>query len=134
MKIIKKVINYKKRIFAVRMNLDSHTDDVWNLYNLLSVGDLITGTCSRKVQKEMVGLTKIEKKTFVCTVLVKSFSYDAEIDSLRVNGINAKENKWIALGASQSLNIQPPRQIMIVKKVFDSMHVRRLDAMIKEED
>jgi protein pelota len=49
MKIIKKVINWKKRIFAVRMNLDQNTDDVWNVYNLLSVGDLITGTCHRKI-------------------------------------------------------------------------------------
>ena len=63
MKIIKKVVNWKKKIFAVRMNLDTNTDDVWNLYNLISIGDLITGTCHRKVQKESAGLTKIEKKT-----------------------------------------------------------------------
>ena len=51
MKIVKKVINYKKRVFAVRMNLDANTDDVWNVYNLLAIGDLVTGTCHRKVQK-----------------------------------------------------------------------------------
>jgi stalled ribosome rescue protein Dom34 len=68
MKIVKKVINWKKRVFAVRMNLDQNTDDVWNLYNLISVGDLITGTCHRKIQKESNGLTKIEKKTITCTL------------------------------------------------------------------
>jgi hypothetical protein len=46
-----------------------------------------------------MGLTKIERKTFVCTLKVTSFSYDAEADNMRINGINAKESKWIGLGA-----------------------------------
>ena len=49
MKILKKVINKKKKIFAIRLNLDIDTDDVWNIYNILSVGDIITGTVHRKV-------------------------------------------------------------------------------------
>ena len=53
MKILKKVINYKKKIFAVRMNLDKDSDDVWNVYNLLSINDYITGTVTRKVKKEL---------------------------------------------------------------------------------
>ena len=98
MKIIKKVIDFKKRIFLVRMNLDENTDDVWNIYNLLNTGDFITGTCHRKVQKETNNLVKIEKKTINCTLRIKSFQYDAENDSLRINGTNARENKWIGLG------------------------------------
>ena len=66
--------------------------------------------------------------------MIKSFVYDPENDSLRINGVNATENKWIGMGASQSMDIRPPRQLLIVKKVFDSMHVRRLDQMIKEAD
>ena len=49
MKIVKKIIDKHKKIFAVRMNLDPHSDDIWNLYNLLAIGDSITGTCHRKV-------------------------------------------------------------------------------------
>jgi len=73
MKIIKKVIDWKKKIFLVRMNLDVNTDDVWNLYNLLNTGDFITGTCHRKIQKETSGLVKIEKKIITCTLQIKSF-------------------------------------------------------------
>jgi len=68
MKILKKVVNYRKRVFAVRLNLDSNTDDIWNIYNLLNTGDLITGTCNRKVQKEGTTLTQIAKKTFTATL------------------------------------------------------------------
>jgi len=134
MKIIKKVIDWKKKIFLVRMNLDVNTDDVWNLYNLLNTGDFITGTCHRKIQKETSGLVKIEKKIITCTLQIKSFQYDAENDSLRINGINARENKWIGIGMNQAMDIRPPRQIMIVKREFDSIHVARLKQMIQEED
>lgn len=32
------------------------------------------------------------------------------------------------------MDIVPPRQIMIVKPEFDTMHVRRLNQMIHEQD
>jgi protein pelota len=134
MKIIKKVIDWKKKIFLVRMNLDQNTDDIWNVYNLLNTGDFITGTCHRKIQKETNSLVKIEKKIITCTLKIKTFQYDAENDSLRVNGVNARENKWIGLGMTQAMDIHPPRQIMIVKRDFDSIHVMRLNQMIQEED
>jgi len=44
MKIIKKVINKKKKVFAVKFQLEENTDDLWNIYNLLAVGDLVSGT------------------------------------------------------------------------------------------
>ena len=73
MKIIKKVIDWKKRVFLVTMNLDENTDDVWNIYNLLNTGDFITGTCHRKIQKETSNLIKVEKKIIRCTLRIKSF-------------------------------------------------------------
>jgi len=35
---------------------------------------------------------------------------------------------------TQAMDIHPPRQIMIVKRDFDSIHVMRLNQMIQEED
>jgi stalled ribosome rescue protein Dom34 len=49
MKILKKIIDKRRKIFAIRVNLDPNTDDMWNLYNLLDIGDKITGTCSRRI-------------------------------------------------------------------------------------
>lgn len=125
MRIVKKVINRKKNIFAVRLDLDADTDDIWNVYNLINVGDLITGTCNRKIQQESSGLTKVFKKKFTVTIQVKTFQYDAENDSLRINGICARENAFIGMGMSQSMDIKPPRQIAIIKRVFDSVHIAR---------
>jgi stalled ribosome rescue protein Dom34 len=34
------------------MQIDHNTDDAWNLFNLISVGDLVFGKVRRKVAKE----------------------------------------------------------------------------------
>ena len=92
MTIVKRVVNKRKRVFAVRMNLDQNTDDVWNLYNLMSLGDLITGTCHRKIQKMAGAVKQIEKRTIRCTLRITSFWYDGDSDSIRIQGTNATEN------------------------------------------
>ena len=70
MKILKKHIDFKHRIFQVKLIIEDHTDDCWNIFNLLSVGDLVYGTCRRKVAKEtLTGLVKNQVKTF--NVLIK---------------------------------------------------------------
>ena len=107
---------------------------MWHIYNLLAKDDLITGKCHRKVKKELQGLTKIENKSFTATLQVKSFQYDAESDSLRINGVNVTENKHIALNQQQAMDVCPPRQIMIVKRDFDTMHVNRLNQMTAEQE
>ena len=84
MKILKKVIDRKRKIFAIRVNLDPNTDDMWNIYNLLDVGDLVTGTCTRRVQKETATLIKNEKRSITLTLAIKSFIFDGENDSLRI--------------------------------------------------
>ena len=43
MKIIKQVINFRKKVFAVKINLEKNSDDIWNLYNLMSINDYMTG-------------------------------------------------------------------------------------------
>ena len=38
------------------------------------------------------------------------------------------------MGQQQSLDITPPRQVMIVKTKFDSIHLRLLKTMIEESE
>ena len=77
MKIVKKLINFRKKVFAVKMNLEKNSDDIWNLYNLINIDDYITGVCQRRVKKETNSLVKTENKTFTVTLQVKSFQYDS---------------------------------------------------------
>ena len=133
MRIIKKIINFKTNTFSVQMLLEHHSDDAWNLFNLINAGDYIYGTVHRKVAKEsLTGLVKNERKKFSLLLKVLKFDYDADADLIRVLGTNAKESVYIGLGAHQSINIEAPMKITLIKKRFDSMHVRKLNEAAKE--
>jgi stalled ribosome rescue protein Dom34 len=41
-------------------------------------------------------------------------------------------NKYIALGAYQSLDIKAPLTVTLIKKNFDAIHVRRLKEAVAE--
>ena len=45
---------------------------------------------------------------------------------IRITGQNATENKYLKLGQFQSLEIQAPRTLTLIKPVFDSMHIKKL--------
>ena len=51
MRILSKYINFKEKIFRIKVELEESTDDCWNLFNLMDTGDLIQGKCRRKVSK-----------------------------------------------------------------------------------
>ncbi|CDW74559.1 protein pelota homolog [Stylonychia lemnae] len=94
MKIISKHINWKTRTF-VRIALEIDTDDAWNLYNLIQIGDF-------------------------------TFDFDAESDTIRITGTNAAENKYLKLGQYQSLEIQAPKTLTLIKPQFDIIHLKKL--------
>jgi len=72
------------------MMLEPNTDDAWNLYNLMSVGDIVYGTCHRKITKESyTGMVKSERKKMSLLLKVLKFDYDADTDLIRVLGTNA---------------------------------------------
>lgn len=117
------------------MLIEANTDDAWNLFNLLSTGDFVYGTCYRKVAKEtLTGLVKNEKKTFPVLLKVTKFEYDPDVDIIRILGVNARENKYIAMGAYQSIDLKAPMKtpVTIIKKQFDSVHVRKLNEAANE--
>ena len=73
MKILKKLINFRNKVFAVKFSIERNSDDVWNIYNIMNIDDFITGKCYRRVKKETGQLIKTENKTMTCTLQIKSF-------------------------------------------------------------
>ena len=91
MRIIKKHIDFNKKIFHVTLMIEEHTDDNWNLYNLMSEGDFVYGKCLRKVQKveNMTGGLKNVRKTLSLLLKVRNYDYDPDSDIVRIQGINS---------------------------------------------
>jgi len=48
------------------------------------------------------------------------------VDTVRVLGLIASENKFVSVGTHQSLNIHGPMKITLIKNHFDSIHVKKL--------
>ena len=134
MKIIKQVINFRKKVFAVKVNLEKNSDDIWNLFNLMNINDYITGTVTRRVKQETNQLVKTENRTFTVTLKVKSYQYDTNNDTISISGENATESRHLGLGQQQAMHIGPPMAITLVKKEFDSMHVHRLQQIKKDDE
>ena len=65
---------------------------------------------------------------------VEQFDYDAESDVIRITGRNATENKYLKTGQYQSLEIQAPKTLTLIKPVFDSMHVKKLNDAVNLEN
>lgn len=47
MRILSKHIHMKSQTFVVRVALEQDTDDAWNLFNMITIGDLIKGSAYR---------------------------------------------------------------------------------------
>ena len=112
------------------MICEQDSDDCWNLYNLVSVGDFIQAVAFRKIQLvSATGVTKNEKKKITLCIKVSKFDYDSEADLLRFSGQVAQENKYVALGSYQSIVITPPKALTLIKKQFDYIHVKKIMEM-----
>ena len=46
---------------------------------------------------------------------------------IRITGTNAQENKYLKLGQFQSMEIQPPKTLTLIKFHFDSIHIKKLN-------
>eukprot|EP00347_Sterkiella_histriomuscorum_P014183 403361845 len=116
----------------VRVALEIDTDDAWNLYNLMNIGDLVKGSAYRKIQKESYsGLVQNIKRKFDCVLRVESFEFDPEADAIRITGINAQENKYLKLGQYQSIEIQAPKTLTLIKTNFDIVHHKKLNDAVE---
>ena len=81
MRILSKRVDWKTKTLTVRLALEVDSDDCWNLFNLLSAGDLLKGSVyrylvfaepPRKIQKESYsGLVSNVKKKFDCILQIE---------------------------------------------------------------
>lgn len=75
-------------------------EDVWNLYNLIAPGDLVTaGTLRKVVRASATGSSSSEKIAITLTLKVEEVSYDGDVPSVRVKGRNVSPNEHVQVRA-----------------------------------
>lgn len=133
MKILSKYISFKDKTFRIKIEIEESTDDCWNLYNLMNAGDYIIGKCRRKVAKEtLTGLVQNEMKIMNMMLQIKKYEYLGDTDRIRIKGVNVKENNYVGLGQVQGMDVMAPFKITLIKKVFDSVHIKKFEEATSE--
>lgn len=105
-------------------------DDVWHVYNLISVDDEVECTTTRKIKgQEQEGARDASAKTRRLTLRVRceDVEYDAEGSTIRVKGQNKTECEEVKLNAYHTLEIGIGRGVKIEKLEWDAVDVRRLE-------
>lgn len=105
-------------------------DDMYHLYNLISAGDQVEATTYRNVVTERKSgardRTRIQTRI---AIQVEDVSFDAEECTLRLKGINVKENEFLKLGQYHTITLELHRPCEIFKDEWDSICIETLDML-----
>ncbi|CDU17074.1 uncharacterized protein PY17X_0622300 [Plasmodium yoelii] len=108
--------------------LTEEDDDLWNLYNLISINDLCEAYTSRKVHKELGNnsyATEIRKMVLVLNIT--KIDFDSINNNLRISGKNVKNNEFVKIGQYHTFDIGINEKIKIVKKNWDNVFKDKLE-------
>ena len=92
-------------------------DDIWTLYNIITVKDEVEAETIRKVIQESSsgGHNDSRKVKMWMKVSVEKADADLKAASLRLNGKNIRENEHVKMGAYHTLEVEPGRRVKIEK-------------------
>ena len=135
MKILRKLIDRKRKGFYTL--LPENDEDLWYLYNIIKVGDLIKLKIKRKLQEQsFTGLTKTEKRHVLAKLEVLSvdFDYDSKGTSISCKTKNLVGNDFIETGQMQNVDIPIYFPITISKVVWDDITIDFIQESIQNNE
>lgn len=130
MKILKQVINDKTSSGFIVVQAEEE-DDMYHLYNLICVGDKVEATSMRNVVTEGQSGSRKNRVVTKITIQVENIDFDSEQCSLRLKGVNVKENEHLKLGQYHTLTLEMNRPCEIYKDRWDSMHLEMLTDLME---
>jgi protein pelota len=99
-------------------------EDMWNVHNLINIGDIISATTQRKVN---IGSNGDNTREILHLALrVTASQFDFESATLRISGTNTTPNEFVKLGAYHTMEIECHRQFSVSKDRWDEFHLMRL--------
>lgn len=130
MKQYKRQIDSKTGVGFIK--LEAHDmEDMWHAYNLIAIGDVLTGTTTRKVKSETAGGgSESERMRITLTIRITGMQYDSLAAGLRVTGRNERENQHVRVGSFHTIELAPFRAFTIGKECWDSVYLERVNAAV----
>lgn len=130
MKCYKRSIDAKTGCGSIKIEAQD-MEDMWHAYNLIAVGDVVSGTTTRKVKSDTAsGGSESERKRITLSIQVTSIAYDSLAAGLRITGRNQKENPHVPAGAYHTIELAAHRAFSIGKEVWDSVYLDRVNTAL----
>ena len=86
--------------------LPEEIEDLWQVYNMLTVGDAVAATTFRKVTKESsTGSVDSQRVKITLRVRVSSIDFDPDGGELRLGGVTISEAEGVLLGSHHTLEL-----------------------------
>jgi len=102
-------------------------EDLWHLYHLIALGDIVEATTVRKVTRESsTGSVSSEKVRLNLKIEIDNIDFDPKAGTLRLKGINQTESQHIRMGASHTLSLEAHRNVTLHKLNWDAISLKRL--------
>ena len=111
-------------------------DDIWHLYNIVEVGDLIRAVTFRTDEQkdDKIRSKKSDKKRMKLGIRVSEVKFHEFSDRLRIHGIIEEGPQ--DLGSFHTLNITADKMdsLSIIKEEWKIHHLQRLDESVKQRN
>jgi protein pelota len=125
MKLIKKSIERDKSGYVVLY--PEEPEDMWHLYNLISVGDQIRANTERKIQLESsLGNVQSQRIRLTLNISVEKLDFDAQAVMLRLNGRVVLKNEHVPVGSYHTIDLALFRNFTLIKSEWESVFLDRI--------
>jgi protein pelota len=125
MRILKREISGKDQSGRLKVQAEE-AEDMYHLYNIISVGDAIEASTVRNYTREgSTGSTTKSRVHTTLTIATEKVEFDAERCSLRIAGKNIMENEFVKLGQYHTIDIEISQPFSIRKDCWDQIFLDR---------
>ena len=109
-------------------------EDLWHAFNLLVVGDAVSCTAMRKVQRESsTGSVDSSRVKMTLAIQVTSIDFDPDAGELRLGGTTITEREGVRLGSHHTLTLELNRPFSLRKEQWDSVSLERLRSATSDD-
>ncbi len=116
---------------SIRLMLESD-EDVWHLFNVLSVGDLVTASTTRREEKaaDKIRAERAEKKRMTLGIRMEKIEFSE--DDIRLRVLGTIETGPQDIGQHHTLVFEVGDNLLISKEKWKDSQLERLERAVKD--
>ena len=116
---------------GIRVQIETD-EDIWHLYNVIEVGDLVTASTTRREEKaaDKLRAERAEKKRMTLGVRIEKIEFSE--DDLRLKLLGTIETGPQDIGQHHTLILENGDSLLIAKKHWRETQLERLDRAVRD--